>query len=151
MGNEKPKVTVNVLYLYCDSANEMRHFYKDLVGLGEHDFGVSSIYCGQTSDGLSMMWVESENGVAPKPGEWANTLGFEGGKSEEPSWGIQISMDEFKDTVKRLTDGGVKTLFPKPIWCQDSYWAFPVMDPMGYTVEVYAVPKEKPESKDWSD
>jgi len=152
LSDKKTVVSINVLYLYCNDVQAIRHFYKDIIGLGEHDFGMpNSMYCGQTSDGVSMMWFKSEKSGLQKRPEWVDLPGFPGGKVEEPAWGIQLPINVFPEVVKTLKEEEVEALFQNPIWCQDSYWAFPVRDPMGYTVEVYSVPKEKPESKEWSN
>ncbi len=149
---KKPKVSINVLYLYCNDVHAIRHFYKDIIGMGEHDFGMpDSVYCGQTSDGITMMWFKSEKeGLLPRE-KWVDLPGFNGGEVEEPAWGIQLPLEDFTNIVKKLKDEKAHLLFPDPIWAQDSYWAFPVRDPMGYTVEVYTVPKERPQNKVWGE
>jgi len=37
----------------------------------------------------------------------------------------------------------------EPEWRVDNYWGLTVKDPMGNTVEVYTIPKQKPESTTW--
>jgi hypothetical protein len=37
------------------------------------------------------------------------------------------------------------------MWLLDCYWSFPVRDPMGNTVEVFAMPAERPEITEWTD
>ncbi len=146
------KASINVLYLYCNDVHEIRHFYKEIIGMGEHDFGMpDNVFCGMTADKMSMMWFKTEKENLPKREKWVDLPGFEGGEVEEASWGIQLPTDVFPEVVKKLKEEGAQLLFPNPIWCQDSYWAFPVRDPMGYTVEVYAVPKERPENRIWEE
>lgn len=150
MSDKKPQISINVLYLYCNDINAIRHFYKDILGLGEHDFGMpKEFYCGKTSDGITMMWARSKDGNLPKRESWVDLPGVECGKLEEVSWGIQIPSDLFPEIVSKFKTEDTESRFPNPIWAQDSYWAFPVRDPMGYTVEVFSVPKKKPENKVW--
>lgn len=59
----------------------------------------------------------------------------------------------YTDVVGLMQPGwkgaGARSFFDEPQWQQDTYWEFPVLDPMENTVEIYATPKEKPESKEW--
>jgi hypothetical protein len=76
--------------------------------------------------------------------EWAWQPGDGMGKAPIMSISIEIPEKEYRSIVQRLRVASVKTLTKTPTWRQMSYWGWTVKDPMGNTIEVYAVPKEKP-------
>ncbi len=150
MDEKKPKITINVLYLHCNDIHSIRHFYKDIIGLGDEKIGdPEKLYCGQTSDGITMMWAKSEYVSLPLRKPWADIPGTDFGSIEEASWGIQYPEDLFRETVRKLMAEKTPAVFEKPRFISDSYWSYPVSDPMGYTVEVFCVPEKTPERKEW--
>lgn len=147
---EKPKINVRFIFSLCSDIEAMRHFYSDLLEMqeqaffNEKQFGYLSYPC----EGVHLMFFYSGQ-KAPVFADWAWQPGYDGGSLHVTSWAIQIPEEDFAETVKRLKDAGVKTFSENPQWRQDSYWGFSVMDPQGNTIEVYASPKEKPESTTW--
>jgi catechol 2,3-dioxygenase-like lactoylglutathione lyase family enzyme len=123
----------------------MRHFYSDLLGMKEvsymndEGFGWINYKC----EGFEFMFFRAMNPM-PVIEEWTWQPGYDGAEHNAISWAINIPEADFAATVERLKADGVKQFKDKPEWRQDSYWGFSVMDPMGNTVEVYTMPKEKP-------
>jgi len=89
-------------------------------------------------------------GELPIQHNWADQPGYEGGVAETSSIAVEIPEGEYADTVKRLKKAGVQLFKEKPEWRMNSYWGLNVLDPMGTTVEVYSIPKEKPRVTEWT-
>jgi hypothetical protein len=66
---------------------------------------------------------------APR-GRGSRQPGWEGGVLQRPSWSIEYDAEDFASCVKHLQQAGVPLRLPQPE-CHGSYWAFPVLDPMG--------------------
>ncbi len=149
----EPKVNVRFIFSICNDVEEMRRFYSDLLGMKEQafykaedgKFGYLSYMC---AGGLEVDFFYTGKEV-PALTEWAWQPGYEGGNFMVTSWAIEIPEEDFPATVKRLKDAGVKSFSGNPEWRQDSYWGFSVADPQGNTIEVYAMPKEKPGATTW--
>ena len=154
---EAPEVTIKYVYAYANDLDAMRRFYTDLVGMTEGAFrndeqwGWLVYKCA----GFQLMFFRSEPPLSPAPVEtrWALQPGWNDGEvrdgAEIFSWSIRVPESAFADTVARLKEAGVESYYEKPMWFQDSYWGFPVRDPMGGTVEIFCTPKERPESTEW--
>jgi catechol 2,3-dioxygenase-like lactoylglutathione lyase family enzyme len=147
---ERPKVNIRFLFNVCNDIDAMRHFYTDIIGMQEQaymndeNFGYLSYHC----DNFDFMFFRADE-KQPIVTEWACQPGWAGGTLEITSWGIQIPADQFAELYERLKTEGVPLFKPEPEWRQDSYWGLSVKDPMGNTIEVYAVPKERPVSPQW--
>lgn len=138
----EPQVKLNYLYAYANDIEAMRKFYTELVGMNEGSYrndeqwGWLTYKCGD----FELMFFRFETPV-PAETRWASQPGWDDGTIENVafvvSWSIFVPFDRFTETVKRLKDAGVVCYYPKPQWLQDSYWGFPVKDPMGNTVEIY--------------
>lgn len=141
----RPEVTLRFLFLVCNDVKAMRRFYVDLLGMQEAnfmdtpEFGWLAVECG----GVQMMWFRAD---APQAVPTAFTMqpGWMGGTLEGTSWAIAVPEARWAETCQRLRAAGVPHFRPEPEWRQDSYWGLSVLDPMGTTVEVYTMPKEKP-------
>jgi catechol 2,3-dioxygenase-like lactoylglutathione lyase family enzyme len=148
-----PKINVKFVYSLCNDIEAMRHFYTDLLGMEEiafysdeeQKFGYLSYLC---AGGLEFDFFYTGQEVAVQK-DWSWQPGYEGGTSPITSWSVQIPEADFPTVVARLQKDGVKSFNENPFWCLDSYWAFPVADPQGYTVEVYSIPAQKPASTQW--
>ena len=98
-----------------------------------------------------MMFFRSDEKL-PVETKFSFQPGWEGGELDKISWAIEIPEDKFKEVYEKLkADKSVKFFKDKPDWRQESYWGISVLDPMGYTTEVYNSPKNKPESTTWQD
>lgn len=149
---KEPKVKLGFIYNHCNDVEAMRKFYTDLIGLKESGFHNDEQWgwlCYKTG-GLELMFFRTEDEI-PVQEQWAVQPGWEGGTFEGTSWSILVPEESFPSAVKRLLSAGIKCFKDKPMWLQDCYWGFPVMDPMGNTVEVYSTPKEKPAYTEWQD
>jgi catechol 2,3-dioxygenase-like lactoylglutathione lyase family enzyme len=126
---------IRFIYSYCNDMEAMRRFYIDLLGLPltfymNDDRGqIFEFNCG----GIELMFFPAEPRL-PVQTEFSRQPGWEGGKLQHPSCSIEYDAQDFADCVARLQAAGVPALRPQPE-CRGSYWAFPVLDPMGSTVE----------------
>ncbi len=149
---KEPRIKLSFIYNHCNDVETMRKFYTDLIGLKQHTFHNDEQWgylCYKTG-GLDLMFFRFDEKI-PVQEQWAVQPGWEGGTFEGTSWSIEVPENLFPEVVKKLKVSNVKCFTEKPMWLQDSYWGFPVMDPMGNTVEVYTTPKEKPTSTEWQD
>ncbi len=154
MGDEKekvvPKVKIRFVYNHCNDLLAMRRFYTDLLGMTELGYNLEWNWLGYDCAGFQLMFFGAEDKL-PVPTEFTDQPGYNGGDREGISWSVAVPEDEFAATVRRLKEAGVPCFDDRPRWYQDSYWGFPVLDPMGVTVEVFCFPKDKPESAEWTD
>jgi len=147
---KQPAVSIKYVYLYVNDIEVMRHFYTDLVGLeqgayrNDEQWGWLTYDCG----GFEFMCFRAAAPL-PVPDEFAAQPGWSGGTRDTVSWSISQPEDGFAACVQRMREAGVSCKFEKPQWAQDSYWSFPVLDPMGDTVELYCMVKERPASTEW--
>jgi catechol 2,3-dioxygenase-like lactoylglutathione lyase family enzyme len=148
--NQQPAVSIKYIYVYVNEIDAMRHFYTDLVGLDEgayrndEKWGWLTYNCGS----LEFMCFRAVRPL-PVPEEFAAQPGWEGGQLPSISWSVSVPEAQFTEAVQRLKSDGVKSFAEQPFWAQDSYWSFPVLDPMGNTVELFCEVKERPASTEW--
>jgi hypothetical protein len=113
----------------------MRHFYIDLLGLpltfymNDERGKIFEFECG----GVLFLWFPADPPL-PVPTQFSRQPGWEGGTLQQPSWSLEYSAADFRACVQRLQAAGGPLRQPQPE-CRGSYWAFPVLDPMGNTVE----------------
>ena len=150
--NEIPRVNLRFLFVMCNDILTMRHFYTDLLGMKETSFTNDEHWgwLNYKSEGLEFMFFRAKEKM-PVQHYWTWQPGYDGGTVNAISWAIHIPEADFESTVDRLKRSGIKSFSKKPEWRQDNYWGFSVMDPMGNTVEVYTIPKARPELPEWPD
>ena len=122
------------LYLHCSDLEPARRFYSDVLGLTEVFFSAEEGLIGYQAGELQITIATHVDPVHVDG--WAKQLGWEGGSSPMPSWGVEYLPDEFRRAVEAARAAEVSALHPEPLWV--GYWSFPVKDPMGYTVEISA-------------
>jgi catechol 2,3-dioxygenase-like lactoylglutathione lyase family enzyme len=141
---------IKFIYNYCNDVEAMRRFYIELLGLPLTFFmnDERGRFLEFNCSGIEFMFFESKSPL-PVLTEFSRQPGWEGGILERPSCSIEYPPTEFQACVKRLQDAGIVSARPQPE-CRGSYWAFPVLDPMGNTVEpVLQLDKELPEGTRW--
>ena len=126
------------LYLHCSDLELARSFYSGVLGLTEIYFSAVEGTIGYHVGALQIT-VATHADAAHVDG-WAKQLGWEGGSTPMPSWGVEYAPSGFRRAVEAARDGGVEALHPEPLWV--GYWSFPVRDPMGYTVEISTPERE---------
>lgn len=147
---DKPRVNVKFLFSVCNDIDAMRHFYTDILGLTEkaymndENFGWLNYQC----DGFEFMFFRADKKI-PVLTEWASQPAWEGGTAEVTSWGIMMPVKKFAEAYEIMEKEGIPMFKPEPEWRFESYWGLSVMDPMGNTIEIGAVPVEKPASTQW--
>lgn len=155
--NDGPQVRIKYIYTYANDLDAMRVFYTELLGMKEGAFRNDEQWGWLTYDcgGFQLMFFRSEPPHGPVPVEtrWAQQPGWNDGEVRDGaqifSWSVLVPESAFAETVARLIAAGIETYFDKPQWFQDSYWGFPLRDPMGNTVEIYSETKERPASTEW--
>jgi catechol 2,3-dioxygenase-like lactoylglutathione lyase family enzyme len=143
-----PKVNIRFVYNFCNDLAAMRRFYTDLLGLDEVAYSEEHRYLCYQCEGFQLMFFRPDAEVDVMEG-WADQPGYQGGATFVTSWSVAVPEAEFAATVERLREAGVESRYPDPEWCVDSYWGYYVKDPMGRTVEVFAIPKERPAATTW--
>ena len=140
--------SVRFVYFGCTDLPAMRRFYSDLIGLNEiyHAEGVDGSIA-YDCDGFQFTILATES-ASEANGGWSRQPGWNGGTRARASWSVVCSVVTFPAAVRRLLDAGVPTYYEEPKW--HGYWGFPVMDPMGNTVELSLPLDEKPDSTEWS-
>lgn len=133
-------VYLNTLFYFCNDVVPMRHFYIELLGLEE------TFFRNDDEAGWLTLRIEHTNIVfvraaepLPIPGAFARQPGLSGGDLEQHSWVLQLFPPEFEATVIRMQAAAVPSLTPAPVEVKPGHWQFVVHDPMGFTIELYAV------------
>lgn len=124
------------LYLHTADLAAARGFYSEMLGLDE--IVASEEVIGYRIGALQLTIAKHEN--PPAVEGWSRQLGWEGGTTAVPSWGVEVADDAFGPTVRRLRATPSPAWSSEPVWV--GYWSFPVLDPMGNTVEVSAVSRQ---------
>ena len=145
-----PAVSIKFIYMSCNDLEAMRAFYSELLGMQESSYRNDEEYAWLVYNCGSFQFMVFPAGYQlPVLDDWGMQPGWAGGTLEVTSWSIEVPEASYAETVTRLSAAGLPTYADQPQWCQDSYWSFPVRDPMGNTVEVYMQPAERPQSTDW--
>jgi len=147
---EATRVNVRFVYNFCSDLAAVRHFYTDVLGMTEKSYNDEQGWLVYESEGVELMFFRADGGEAGER-EWAVQPGGGSGTAEVTSWSVEIPEGDFAAAVGRLVAEGLPRQgnVNVPDWRQGCYWGITVMDPAGFTVEVYTVPKEKPASKTW--
>ena len=140
-----PKLNIRFLYGMCQDIEAMRKFYSDVLGMDEKsyknvdDWG----WLVYQTEGFQLMFFRDEAATVEERWAWQP-----GGTSEEAaplmSFSLEVPWGDYRATVARIAGSNAKTQSEKPQWRQMSYWGWTVKDPMGYTIEVYSTPPDKP-------
>ena len=143
-------IKLKYIYRYCNDINEMKDFYSGILGFQEKSFG----------DHKGFGWLEYEfgdtklafykdEGKAPKIKDFAKQPAQDLGKKEITSFGIQYKEEEFRKLYEKLVEEKISLLTEKPQWLVDSYWGITIRDPMGFSLEIFSIPQEKPSDFEW--
>ncbi len=146
-----PAARINFIYLHATDMEAMRRFYKEGIGCNEIHYRAldSEGYGWSVFDMGSFQLMIHPDRTAQPQGGWCMQPGWEGGTVPGLSWSLIVTNDAFPAVVARLRELQAPAFHEQPQWCQDSYWSYPVQDPMGNTVELHCIPTDKPESTDW--
>lgn len=129
------------LYLNTVDLPAARRFYSVLLELDEIVASVDVVGFRIGSLQLTIARHEAARyDEVSDAADWASQLGWVGGKAGKPSWGMEVADEAFGTIVARLQAASVRAWSDEPQWV--GYWSFPVMDPMGNTVEVSAAGEE---------
>lgn len=142
-----PSPNVRFLHALCNDIDAIRSFYSERLGMAESSYRNDAEWgwVVYRSEGVQLMfhrWTGST--PAPVATGWSWQPGDDQGDAPTMSFGLEIPADGYADVVARLTAAGDAAMTAVPTWRQDSYWGWTVKDPMGHTVEVYCVVKERP-------
>jgi len=151
MGEETPKVNLRFVYNFCNDVAEIRGFYTELLGLEELAYDEEYGWVNYQVEGLCYMFFRDDEAPVPVKAEFAAQPGWAGGTAVISSFSFEIPEADYPDMINKLRDAGVKSYYDAPSWEQDCYWCFPVLDPMGNTIEVFMSPKERPASTVWPE
>jgi catechol 2,3-dioxygenase-like lactoylglutathione lyase family enzyme len=145
MTDEPTRPRFRFIFNVCNDVAAMRRFYVDLLGLQEEAFMDTPefAYLSVEAGGFEVMWFRADAAL-PVPSDFASQPGWEGGTLEATSWAVYIPEDRFEAVCRELVSSGAKLFDEQPAWRQDSYLAVSALDPMGVTVEIYTVPKQRP-------
>lgn len=145
-----PRVNIRFLFGFCNDLSAMRRFYSELLGLQELDYQEQYGYLTYQSEGWQFMLFKAKKEI-PVLTKWTDQPGYQGGELQTSSIAVEVPEEQYPETYIQLRDARVKMFNDRPEWRMDSYWGLSVMDPMGNTMEVYTIPKVKPEKKEWMD
>lgn len=144
----RPKVAFKFLFLMGNDLTQIQHFYKELLEVpttGTPEEGWIDLDLG-----VHVIYFKSDYEI-PVVKEWAWQPGYQGAGGNLTSWSMEFTEDDFKEIYRRLKSAKAELLKEKPEWRRDSYWGLTVKDPMGNTIELYAVPAKKPDVIEWID
>lgn len=127
-----PTPQVKFVYRYCNDLEATRRFYVDLLGLTHTSVknGVQGGFVEVDCGGFRLTFLKSTTEL-PVYTQLSKLPGCEGGEIEQALCSVEYTADDYVAVVDRLRSAGVNS--PQP----DGEWSYPVLDPMGNTIEVY--------------
>lgn len=134
----------NTIFWYCNDVVPMRHFYTDLIGLEETYFKSDDEagWLTYQSQALAIVFIRADDPL-PVHTDWGRQPSYQDGKLNVPSWVIQVDYAQFDTVIDRLKSAkDVPCLEDSPREPQAGHKAFWVRDPMGVTIEIYAMKGE---------
>ena len=144
------EIKLKYIYRYCNDINEIKHFYSKILGFQEKSFGEHEGFGWlEYQFGDTKLSFYKDQGKAPEIAEFAKQPAQDIGKAEITSLGIQFGEEAFREIFEKLKAEKVPMLTEKPQWLVDSYWGITVKDPMGFSLEFFTVPKNKPSNLEW--
>lgn len=129
---------INTLFYWCNNVAEMRYFYSDLLGLEETYFLDDDTHGWLTYKlhGVQVVFMRASQTLPIQAG-WARQPGWLEGTQELPSLVLEMTLEHFQKVVEGLIAQGFHCFDPEPRGTKDKYLKQFVMDPMGYTIELY--------------
>jgi catechol 2,3-dioxygenase-like lactoylglutathione lyase family enzyme len=131
---------ISHVYGYATDLAAMRAFYEGLLGLR-----VKGVYADsfiEFNAGVKLVFmlatVSNEVGQAPPPvnSSLSSLPGWEGGDAQSALCSLQCSRPQLDAIHDRLAAAGVTCTAPT---LRDGAWELRALDPMGNTVELYAI------------
>jgi extradiol dioxygenase family protein len=132
----EPKI--NTLFYWCNNVAEMRDFYSGLLGLKETYFLDDEAHGWLTYSlqGVQVVFMRASQPL-PVQVEWARQPGWLEGTQELPSLVLELTLEDFQQVVERFKAKGTHYFEPEPRGDEAKYLKQFVMDPMGFTIELY--------------
>lgn len=132
------EITLDTIFRWCNDVSAMRAFYTDLLGLSETFFrddehGWLTYQIGA----IQLVFTRSDTTI-PTYQEFAQNPAYQGGSIKAESWVYKLPSDVFTAVVERLQTANVPTYWNTPKQTRDNHQQFYILDPMGYTIEIYA-------------
>ena len=146
-----PQARINFIYLHARDMEAMRAFYRDALGCSEISYRAldKDGYGWSVLDmGSFQFMIHPDVDAVPQSG-WCMQPGWEGGTVPGLSWSLVFTENAFRLALPKLQAIGTEAFHEQPQWCQDSYWSYPVKDPMGNTVELHCIPANRPKQTQW--
>ncbi|PIQ25615.1 hypothetical protein COW36_21475 [bacterium (Candidatus Blackallbacteria) CG17_big_fil_post_rev_8_21_14_2_50_48_46] len=132
---------LDISTVLCTSIDTIRYFYGYLLGLEEKiskDKTYVVFQLGQTE----IMFCQSQNTTVQGTAKHDYL--------DIPSlWSIPVPEALYLGLLYRLKHTEVVKLERKPSWHLEGYWSVSLIDPAGNPVELYTVPQEVPQNKEW--
>lgn len=135
------------MFVLCNSVENMRSFYVDLLGMEQSAY-VEGQYLDVKTAGIELLFFEHEEGV-PVHTDWSWQPGWQGGTALRPSFSVRVAEEEFPGLVERIRQSDVRSFNEYPEWRNGGYWGLTISDPMGATLELFVEPAVRPESTIW--
>jgi hypothetical protein len=123
---------IRFVYAYCNDLEAMHRFYVDLLGLAHTSVenGRRGGFVEVDGGGVRLAFLQSST-PRPVAEQLSKLPGCTGGVIEQALCSIEYTAEDYAAVVARLREAGIES--PQP----DGEWSYPVLDPMGNTVEVY--------------
>jgi len=131
----------STLFSYCNDVAAMRQFYVVLLGLNETFYDADKGWLTCDSGQLNLVFIRANTPIT-EHSAWAKQPGYDGGTLEVPSWVITVSHTQFDGIVNAIKAADVPCYQDTPTEPRPGHRSFWVRDPMGVTVELYAVTPE---------
>ena len=130
--------TLDTIFRWCNDVVPMRHFYTDCLSLDETFFESNDDYGWLTYKigDVQLVFTRTDPPL-PVPTEFARNPGYPGGTAVATSWVLKLSPDEFHPIVKKLQNSTYTAYKDEVISAREGHLQYLVLDPMGFTVELY--------------
>lgn len=131
---------INTIFRWCNDVDTVRHFYTDCLELDEtfyrndDEHGWLTYQLGETQ----LVFTQTTESL-DEPSAFAMNPAYEGGSTCDPSWVMKVDVAAFTDIVARIKQTSYPTYGDNPYSNRPGHLQFIVRDPLGLTLELYAV------------
>ncbi|HMN12347.1 MAG TPA: VOC family protein [Bellilinea sp.] len=118
-------------YLFTNDLHKMKEFYSNILHLKLiWDSDDSIAY----KIGDHQLDIEYDQDFKPMSRKYSWQPGWKGGTEARTSWSLECDRPDFEEIVASAQAAKAPSFHAEPQWV--GYWSFPLLDPMGNTVEV---------------
>lgn len=132
------EASLDTIFRWCNDVLPMQHFYTNCLNLTETFFRNDAEH-GWLTYQIGQVQLVFTRAAVPLPVKetFAQNPGYSGGSLLAESWVLKVERPSFDEIVRQLQASSYTCYTPEPIAPRPGALQFLVLDPMGFTVEIY--------------